>query len=500
MLSETLTEKIRLHYSGFVIFAAKILSVATGMIFILLITRNATKEQYGIWSNIFDLTAYFALLASAIPFWMTRFAARGEEDAVKTGFFANLLIAVIAAVLYIPIVQFITLALNISESYIVLYFVAALQIIEAYLINALEAALRASKPQALGYGLLIEEVCKILLAYVLIVKFQQPLFGAMIGLIMAVAIQIAYYVWLLSKDFRQKIQWSHAREWLKGSIANIYNLVGNQLASFIFIMLILYGGKAARGDYAAAATIANIITYASFISFALYPKLLAENSIKDVATSLKMVLMFTIPMTAGAMAIPDSFLIILDEPYKEAAPILFLLAIDSFVITMSQFYTSVLFGVEKFDQEAKILFKQLAKSHIFKVFTLSYVHSAITLPTAYYVLTNITINQPLHAAMYVAIINMTARFAMFLVLYVITHNAVYVAVPWRNIAKYIFASAVMAVILYVLPHPTKITSTLGSVILGLIVYLTLLVSIDKEARMLMLAAWQEIKGKFKRKA
>jgi O-antigen/teichoic acid export membrane protein len=482
------------------IFAAKILSVATGMIFIFMLTRNTTKEQYGIWSNIFDLTSYFVLLSYAIPFWVTRFVARGENGAAKTGFFANFILAITSIAFYIPIVPFITLALDIGKSYMTLYLIAALQIIELYLINALEAALRVEKPQALGYGLLIEEVCKILLAYIFIVKFQQPLFGAMISLIIAVAIQIAYYMKLLLKDFRQKIRWSHAREWLKGSIANIYNLVGNQLASFIFIMLIVYGGKAARGDYAAAATIANIITYASFISFALYPKLLAENSIKDVGASLRMVLMFTIPMTFGAMAIPDSFLIILDEPYKEASPILFLLAIDAFIITISQFYSSVLFGVEKFDQEAKIPFKKLAKSHIFKVFTLSYVHSAITLPTTYYALTKIIINQPLQAAMCVAIINMTARFAMFLVLYAITRKAVSVPVPWNNVAKYLSASAVMAIVLYILPHPTKITTTLGAVALGLIIYLTLLMAVDKEARMLALAAWNEIKSKFKRKA
>lgn len=488
---------IRVQYAGFMIFAAKILSVATGMIFILLLTRNTTKEQYGIWSNVFDLTSYFAFLSYAIPFWVTRFVARREEGAAKTGAFANMMLAITSTAFYVPLVPFITMTIGVSQSYTALYLIAALQIIELYLLNALEAALRAERPQALGYGLLIEEVCKILLTYIMIVKFQQPLFGAMISLIIAVAIQIAYYMKLLSKDFRQKIQWSHAREWLKGSIANIYSLVGNQLASFIFIMLILYGGKAARGDYAAAATIANIITYASFLSFALYPKLLAENSIKDAATSLKMVLMFTIPMTAGTMAIPDSFLTILDEPYREAAPILFLLAIDAFIVTMSQFYTSVLFGVEKFDQKAKIPFKQLAKSHIFKVFTLSYVHSAITLPATYYVLTKIAINQPLQAAMYVAIINMAARFAMFLVLYVITRRAISVPVPWKNIAKYIFASTVMAIVLYTFPHPTKITTTLGMVALGLIIYLTLLTAIDKEARALWLAAWNEIKSKLK---
>jgi len=489
--------EIRLQYSGFIIFAARMLSIATGMIFTLLITRNTTKEQFGIWANVYDLTAYFILLAPVFPFWTTRFVARGREGAAKTGFVVNLTIAVIAASLYASLVPMMTPAFNIEEQYIILYLIASAQIIELYLINVLEATLRAEKPQTVGYGLLIEELCKIILAYILIMKFHQGLLGALISLVAAISIQIIYYIKLIFEDLKQKICWEYVKEWLKGSVANVYYVAGNQIAMSIFILLIMYSGKAARGNYQAAATIANIITYSSFLAFALYPKLLAENSLKDITTSLKMVLMFAIPMTAGAMVMPDSFLIILNEPYKEAAPVLFLLAIDAFIATLSGFFTFVLFGVEKLDEKAKIPLKQLTKSNIFKVFTLPYIHSAITLPTAFYVLTNFMFN-PVEAALYVTIINMTARFAMFLVLYTILRKSIKIAIPWRNIAKYVFASAVMATLLALWqPHPTRIYLTLIATTIGGIIYLALLMAIDKEARLLANSAWQEIKFKVK---
>lgn len=473
------------------------LSIITGMIFTLLITRNTTKEQYGIWSNIFDLMAYFVLLASALPFWATRFVARRQEGAEKTALVANLIIGLIAAAFYIPLVPIIMSMLNISESHIILYFIASLQIIELYMINVLEACLRAKQPQAVGYGLLLEELCKIILAYVLIVIVGQPLLGAMISLVAAVLSQIIYYINLVFNDLKQRIRWEYIKEWLKGSVANIYTLVGNQAAAFIFILLIMYGGAEARGNYQAAATIANIITYSSFLSFALYPKLLAENSIGDITTSLKTVLMFAIPMAAGAIAMPDSFLIILDEPYKEVAPVLSLLAIDALTVTLSNFFTFALFGIEKLDETAKIPLKQLAKSNIFKVFTLPYIHSAITLPTTFYVLTNFAFNQPLQAALYVTMINMTARFAMFLILYTIVRKTVTMTIPWKNIAKYVFASTIMASILFIIPHPTKIHSTLGTTAMGGVIYFALLMAIDKEARSLAYSVWMEIKFKFK---
>lgn len=113
------------------------------------------------------------------------------------------------------------------------------------------------------------------------------------------------------------------------------------------------------------------------------------------------------------------------------------------------------------------------KSPLFIAFTLPYAQSAITLPTTFYVLTTFTQNQPIAAAMYVGIIDTIARSAMFLVLYVITRKMVKLNIPWKNIAKYVFAPVVMASILFLIPHPTRLLFTLGITAAGAILYLTL---------------------------
>ncbi|RLI19910.1 hypothetical protein DRO45_04600, partial [Candidatus Bathyarchaeota archaeon] len=340
---------------------------------------------------------------------------------------------------------------------------------------------------------LIEEIIKVALAYFLIIELNQPLLGALLSLIVAYAVQIFYFSKIVADELKQKIQWVYVKEWIKGSLANIYNVIGGQVANFIFIMLFIYGGEAARSDYGAAAIVANVIPYSFFLAFALYPKLLAERKLEDITASLKLVLMFAIPMTIGAIAMPDSFVIILKSEYKESAIILSLLAIDALTRTLSQFFNSVIFGFERLDEKAKIPFKQLVKSNIFKVFTLPYIHSAITLPTAFYVLTNFAYNQPLQAALYVTIINMSARFIMFLILYIIVRKTVQVIIPWRNILNYVFAATVMGVILYTIPHPTKITPTIGAAIAGGLIYIILLMIIEKEARSLIRSIWSEIR-------
>ena len=133
--------EIRLQYSGFIVFAAKMLSVATGLAFQLMIARTTTELEYGLWFNINDILAYFTLLATALPFWTMRFAARDKEGAAKTGILANLTISAIATIIYLPLVPLITSSLGIGQEYLLLYFVVAAQIIELYSLNALEACL-----------------------------------------------------------------------------------------------------------------------------------------------------------------------------------------------------------------------------------------------------------------------------------------------------------------------------------------------------------------------
>jgi O-antigen/teichoic acid export membrane protein len=491
-------DEIRLHYSGFVVFAAQILSMATGLIFTLLLARNMTKQEYGIWANIFDVIGYFLLLSGVFPFWTMRFVARQKQGAAKTGLLANLVVSLIFTFVYISLTPLVTAAFNIGGTYVLLYVIASAQIINMYLIVVLESVLRAKKPQAIGYGLLVEESCKIILAYLLIVRLQQLFLGALLSLIIAAAVQVLYYLKLTLKELRQKIQWKYAREWLKSSIINIYNAAGNQLAASTIILLFLYGGQAARGDYQAASTYSNIIGYALFLSYALYPKLLARNNSEDVTSTLKTVLMFAIPMTTITLSLPQSLLTILNVHFNEATPILMLLALDAFVILISQFYSTVILGVEKIDEEAKIPFRELVRSKIFKVFTLPYIQAAISIPTCFYILTNYASGRPVRAAVFMTAINLAAHTATLIIQYAMMHNSVRINVPWRNIGKYVLASAVSAAFFYMLPDTTTILLTLSVILAGSAIYLSVLLAIDRDARHLVRAIWHEIKAMAKK--
>jgi O-antigen/teichoic acid export membrane protein len=491
-----LTKKdLRLHYSGFIIFASRLLSVGTGLIFQFMIARATSKSEYDIWFNMNDVAMYFTLFAGVLPFWAMRFAARGKEGAVKTGILSNLVIATLATLIYLPFVPIITSAWGISEGYASLYFLIAIQIIELHSISVFEGCLQVRTPKSVGLGWLIQQVCKVVLGYLLIIQLRQPLFGAIVATLVAFLAQVVYYFALLAGELKAQIKREYIREWLKGSTANIINVVGNQIAAVVFIFLFSYGGEGARSIYGAATQVANVVTYSSFLAFALYPKLLAEGKREDITSSLKLVLMFAIPMAIGAVIMSDSYVAILKPEYEGTGAVLIVLALDALVIVLSGLFSSVLFGMETLDENAHISFRKLATSRLFVALLLPYLHSLITIPTTLYVLTMFAQGQPLYAALYVSIINSIARFVMFLILLAIVCTKTRIEIPWKAFSKFALASTAMASFLALVPHTTRLSLTLITTAIGGLIYIIVLFTVDKEAKALPMAMWREIRKK-----
>jgi len=486
--------EIRLQYSGLILFASKLASVGTGLLFTLMLTRTVTKSEYGIWGNINDIVAYFILIANVIPFWTTRFVARNHKDSAITGLVANLALSLISTAVYLAIIPLITSSLQISQ-YITLYIIISVQIIELYTLTALQGVVHATQPQALGYGLLFHEVTKVAIGYLLIIHLNMGMFGGILSLISAYSIQMLFYFNLIKDYLTEKIQWRFLKEWLKASLINIYNIVGVQIGAFTLIVLFIYGTEVARAYYGASFQIAGVISHSSFLAFALYPKLLTKINQEDVTTSLKMVFTFAIPMTIGAIILADSYLTILSEVYTEATLVLQLIALDILCVTFSQVLNNVILGVEKIDEKSKIPFKQLLKSGLFQIFTLPYVRAAIVLPSSFYVL--IAISQtPLQAATYVATIFLIADVVMLICRYVLAQKILHFRFPWKSLGKYIVSSVVMAVVLVMIPHPKRLSATLAFTLSGGTAYIATLLAIDKETRELAKSVIQEIRVGF----
>jgi hypothetical protein len=360
-----------------------------------------------------------------------------------------------------------------------------------YLLSSLESILHARQPHKIGYGFLIFEVCKVLIGYLLIIQLNWGLLGAIASVIIGHTLQAVFYLRLTGNELQGRIRWSFLKEWLKASPINLYNIAGLRLAAFSLILLFIYAGDVARAYYQAGLTIASIIGYSSLLAFALYPKLLSKTNPEDISTSLKMVIMFTIPMTAGAIILSDSYVTIMRPEYRLAGPVLILLAMDMLCVSISSVFTTIVSGTEKVDEKAEIPFRKLIKTKLFLTYTLPYIKAAISIPLTYFILITID-HTSIVAATFVAATVFVIDIPLLYANYVIARKCTDFSMPWKNIAKYVAATAVMAAVLLIAPHPTRIFYTLATTLLGGVVYLLTLLSMDREARSLARSITQEL--------
>jgi O-antigen/teichoic acid export membrane protein len=491
-------EEIRTQYSGIIIFVMKLITVATGIAFTLMVANSLSQKEYGVYGIFNFIIPYFTLLSGAISFWTMRFVARDKPGATKTGVATNMIIATIAALVYLAMLPILIPSFELGD-YITVYVVTAAQVIEAYLITVLEACLQADRPHFVGYGWLIGDLTKVLFTYVFVLQLQQGVLGVMISVIIAFAIKIGFYFQTASKELQEKLAFTYVKEWLKGSAFNIYTIIGDRIAAIIFIMLTIYGLDIGASYYVASAQIANVIAYSNFLAFALYPKILAENKTDEATASMKMVFMFAIPMAAAVITIPGSYLVFLKQEgtYVVATPVLMILAIDALILGSSSILTSVLYGIERVDEKAEIPFRQVTRSRLFIAFSLPYAHSAITLPAAFYALTYLARGDPLLVATYVVGINAIGHLAMLIVVYIVLNQAVKVNIPWKSIGKYAASSAVMALVLFTV-HPVRRSTTLILTGVGAAVYFGMLLAIDKETRDLARTMLEAIRSRVKK--
>ena len=483
--------EIRLGYSGLIIFLARLLSVGTGLVFTLMVTRSITAETFGVYGNVSDILTYFTLASSIFPFWATRFVARNHAGSSVTVVLSNLLIAVPSAILYFILLPIVMPLFQVTAGFVIVYVIVSFQMFEIYLQSAFEATLQAKKPQSLGLGIMIFELSKVCLGYALIMWLELGLTGVIVSVILAIFFQLLYYLRLILPTFHEKVNWNYVKEWAKASPFNLYGIVGQRLADSVLIFLFLYGGKLARGYYGAALTIAGIVGYSSSIGSALYPRLLSKSQPEDITFSLKLVLMFAMPMAFGAIVMGDSYLTILRTEYDIVRPALTVLSIDMLILCFSSIFGTVVSGAEKLDAEAEIPWKKMIKSNLFLFLTLPYVQAAINLPIAYFLL-NFVVTNAVDAATYVASMILIVDVGLVSIRYLIARKSLLFRVPLKHIIKYICAATTMAVLLYVFPHPTRLTITVALTLIGACVYFVVLSIIDSESKAILKKAIKEL--------
>ena len=471
---------IRLRYTGFINFAAQILSIATGLLFVVTVTRNLSTTDFGAWQNIGDLLGYATILSGVVPFSVIRHAARGHTDAIKTGIVANTLLSLPITGVFALFSFFFASLVDSNPLY---YQAASLHVIMFYVLPAIQNAVQARKPHALGYGTAVYELAKVSIGVFLVAYLQTGLVGAIVAVVIAQVAMTAFYLISIREYLHGQINWSYLRSWWKTSFVVIYGTVGNRLLSLGMILLILLWGTAARAYVGAAVTFAVIISYSTTLATGLYPKLLAKPDSETVESALRLVLLFAVPMFGGILILSGQLLTVLRIDYAMASIVLYVYAIAYLLDSLGTALDTVILATEYIDMSSEITFWQLMRSKLFFLPTLTYVSGTLYLAVLV-VLLRFSASGPIQAAMYTGLAYVSAIVPVFIIRYRTAKKSLPFIFPVGNLVRYALATILMMALLSQINIGSTLSRVMIMVLMGALAYFGIVMVLDSEARAL----------------
>ena len=365
--------EIRVTYAGLISLIGGIISIFTGVIFTLIITRSVTPEEYGTWGLIVGLITYVSLIGPIVSYWSTRDTARNIQSG-KTAVLSSILLSIGAISIYILISYLMGNYTNVERN--VLLFAAIL--IPAMFVNGILIAINLGwKPHAISYGTLAYGISSIPLALFLIYYLDFGVTGIIISVFLAniasILILFFYAKEKIANQFDKKI----LKKWLKFSWLPIYPGIAVLVAGFdISIFTIITGSVVGLAFWVAALALPSMITHTGLISRAVYAKLLEEKT-GFMSQNLTLVFYFGIVFTSLVITFARPGLYALNPIYEIAAPITIILSFYVFLSVFTNIFLLSLAGVERVDKFENSTFKDYIKSKLFFPQTIRLIQTSI---------------------------------------------------------------------------------------------------------------------------
>lgn len=474
-----MASRIRVRFSGVLLFMGNLTTLLTGLIFNVLIARNLHPTALGVWFFIGSVTPYFQILEKAVPYWAGREIPRGHEVG-KTTLLFNIAISIPITLTFIFLSN--TLSSTIGAEPRV-FILASLFLPVYYATAALTAVTYSTTPHKLGLRTIIIDGIKIPLSLLLL-----P-FG-LEGVITAVIAGNIAYATYLYKTSQQHLTDKYNIHWLRDSLKKIWlplheNVVGYLSTATDALIIGIALTSVDLSNYGIALAVASVVGTTKGITAAIYPKLLAEGKTteRELKAIFKFLYIFITPMIFGGTILTKQLVEIFGTRYLPAAPVLPLLLISPAVGIISLSMKSVVTGLEKTDRETNS--SKLLKSTLFTTQLPNYIYLAV-------LVVGTTALVGFLGIMGAAIARLTASILSSLPMAWIYSKKTPITTVVSGLEKTVPASLVMAAVLLLL-NPVGSIQTLISILIGGTVYFATLLTIDKDSRQLAQKAVQEAK-------
>lgn len=352
---------IRVTYSGLISLLISLVSVITGTIFIIIVTRRLSPEDFGTWGLIGGLITYVLVVEPIISFWLTRQTARGMNlgkiSLISSGFFSAG-----GMIVYIVIAIFVGQQSDANLSALIL---STILIPFMFVTKTLTAIGLGSKPQTASYGNLVFELIKIPAGLFFVYFLDLGVEGAIVATVFAYAGNIIVLGIFVRDKIRDKIKIKVLKNWIRMSWIPLYSSIPNLVFSLdVMIFSVLTGTVLGVAYFSASLAVTSLVSHSGAITRGLYPKLLSGGKREHLQTNLRLFFYFAFPLVAMTLSFSKPALFVMNPIYLIAVPVVVFLTIRGFFYQFNGLLYQSLQGIEEVDIDEKSTFRIYLKSKL----------------------------------------------------------------------------------------------------------------------------------------
>jgi O-antigen/teichoic acid export membrane protein len=494
---------VRVTYSGFIAFGIRLISIITGLFFILIVTRQLSPEEFGTWGVINGIMVYAIIIHPVVTYWSTRETAR-DENSEKTAISMISFLSIIGIVVYL-IIAYITGINSDADTNILLF--AAILIPLTFINEGLNAIVSGYRPQVRSYGFLIFEITKVPVALILVYFLKLGIEGAILASFVAYIANITLLLIFARKKLHGKWQKKYVKKWFKLFWVPIYRKIPGLISmSDVVIFSIVTGSVIGVAYYTAARTIGFLVFHSRSIGMGVYPKLLQGGHEKILRDNLMIFFYVSFPIITLSITFAKPALFALNPIYQVAVPVVILLALRQFITSLNMLLFSGLQGIEKVDVDDGSTINDYLKSKLVLFPTFQMIRHGVYIGSLVIILIIIGTNSDnqIELVTYWALIGLIVEIPLFLYIIRLVKKSFTLEMNYLRILKYAISSLTVFGIIYFimeefLIYSENIVEFLPNLmifaLLGGFGYLGITYFIDNNTRVLVKSVLKEIKGK-----
>jgi len=493
---------IRVTYSGLFFFVVGIITVFTGLAFLLIVTRSLNPFEFGTWNLIIGIILYVSLIQPITSYWITREIARNETSS-KTAIISSGLFSSIGIVLFLVIAFFTSEQTDAIQE--VLFF-AVIMIPVIFLNDVLISINMGFKPHVTSFGKLSLEITKIPLAILFVYSMDFGVQGVILSVTLANIPSIILLSYFAREKIMNKFKFEYIKKWIRLSWVSLYpgiNLLFRSLDVLIFSLIT--GSVIGLAYYGAAWSVSTLVAQSSSISSAVYPKLLSGGKTDYLQDNITKMFYFATLLSAISITFARPGLFALNPLYEIAIPLVIIMTMRFILDTFNRAFENFLIGIEKVDQDSKSTFKNYAKSKLFAIPTFRLIQNIVYMILLITILIFLSSNHSdFELLTYWVILGFITSIPITIYLSILVSRNFKVKLDLFSSSKYVISCIIIFVPIYFitdiyLEYNERIIEFLPNLLIfvgiGIIFYLSLTYIIDSKTRIFFNAIIQEIKNK-----